>query len=54
MAVPMRPVSEDFYRGFDECSKTVVYCKASLITAKPFKVRRDSKEMPVKAVQKSE
>jgi hypothetical protein len=45
---------EDFYRSFDECSKTVVYCKASLITAKPSKARRNSKEMPVKAAQKSE
>jgi hypothetical protein len=54
MAVLMRIFLEDFYRSFDECSKTVVYCKASLITAKPSKVRRDSKEKPVKAAQKSE
>jgi len=43
---------EDFWRSFDERSKTVVYCKASLITTKPSKVRCSGEEMPVKAVQK--
>ena len=53
-AVPLRTAREDFYRRFDEGAKTVVYCKASLITAKPFKVWRGNEEMPVKAVQESE
>jgi hypothetical protein len=53
-AVTVHTASEDFYRGFDESSKTVVYCKASLITAKPSKARYGNEGMPVKAIQKSE